>query len=436
MKEGPAKSLRRVLYALFLVLILVYPGSALASDEAAGEATISGDFHYSGPVSVRHGTALDIFGMPQVFFAFGEDETLVPLVSFVLIERAPVEPDEETISFFTDRGVSRQDVMLMLNLDPEVRVMLFRVWGVDVEDIPDEVAYDIERLDRQKKETMIMYRAVLTVMEVTFHGDVLVSKGLGFVEFRMMDKGEEIESPDILEGRLFGSYAGDHGTGTVEAVFERVNHDEIAYSYSEFSESRPEEGEEGSALFEDKWERYYPIESVTIYPWMGVDSLSKLDNLLSVQFMLEDNVWVTVFELPLGRARGGTIERHTLHESTLDFFADYNISKEELEVALRMSPQMQAVFFAIRGLDVEDLPPEVDEDLKALLYVPDTGWASEAGLYRYSWKADYKLIAGGVRFELEGERIRGESWRHAVRSGEIEWMGGTAYHEWRYTHGW
>ncbi len=143
-----------------------------------------------------------------------------------------------------------------------------------------------------------------------------------------------------------------------------------------------------------------------------------------------------MLELPLGHARGGTIDRHVLHDSTLEFFADYNISKEELEAALRMSPQMQAVFFAIRGLDITELPPEVDEDLKALLHVPETGWVSEGGLYRYVWKPDSELIAGGVRFELEGDRIPGESWRHIVRSGEIKWLRGTAYYEWRYTHGW
>ncbi len=436
MKERPPRSFIVILFALLLLVIIVYPVSALASGKASGEATISGDFHYSGPINVRHGTAFDVFGMPQVFFAFGEDEIIVPLVSFVLTERAPVEPAEETIEFFTDRGVSRQDVMLMLNLKPEVRVMLFGVWGIGIEDIPVDVVYDIERLDRHREEAMMMYTAELRIMEVAPDGSVLVSKGTGMIEFRMMDESEDIESPVVFEGRLFGNFFGDHGEGIVEGVFEGVTHDKTIYSYSEFSEFRPEEDEDVVSWFEDRWERYYPIDSITIHPWMSADSLSKLDNTLSVKFLMEDDKWVTVLELPLGDVRGGVIERYTLRESTLDFFAEYNITKEELEAALRMSPQMQAIFFAIRGLNVEELPAEVDEDLKALLHVPDSGWISEAGLQKYVWKADSELMVGGVRFEMEGERIRGESWRHAVRSGEIEWMRGSAYHEWRYNHGW
>jgi len=418
------------------MIILVTPSSSLASGEISGEVKITGDLTYTGPVSVRHGTIFDVYGMPQIFFAFGEDEAFTPLVSFYLTERASVEPEEDTISFFTDRGVSRQDVIIMLNLEPEVRVMLFGVWGINPEDIPDEVTQDIERLDRHRKKTTTVFVAELTMVEVTPDGAVLESKGTGFVEFQAMDEKQEIEAPDAFEGRLFGSFEGDHGKGSVEAVFERVRHDRITYSYSEFSEFRPEEGEEETAWFEDKWERYFPIESITISPWMGADSVLKLDNLLSMQLLLEGNTWITVLELPLGRARGGVIDKHVLQDSTLDFFADNNILKEELEGVLRMSPQLQAVFFAIKGLNIADLPPEVDEDLKGLLYVPDTGWVSEAGLYKYIWKPDYEIIAGGIRFELEGESIPGEAWRHIVRSEEIEWLGGDAYHEWRYTHGW
>lgn len=286
MRETYRRGLREIFLALLiLAVILVSPSSALAS----GEVKITGDVTYIGPVNVRYGTAFDVYGMPQILFAFGEDEDFVPLVSFLLTERASVEPEEDTISFFTDRGVSRQDVIIMLNLEPDVRVMLFGVWGIVPQDIPDEVTQDIERLDCHRKKTTTVFMAELSMIEVTTDGEVLESKGTGFVEFQVMDKGEEVESPDTFEGRLFGSFEGDHGKGYVEATFDRVMHDKITYSYSEFSEFRPEKGGEGSAWFEDKWERYFPIESITIFPWMGADSILKLDNLLSVQFLLEDN---------------------------------------------------------------------------------------------------------------------------------------------------
>ena len=437
MRKICGRNLREIfLSLLILAVVMVYPLSALASLEASGVAKITGGLTYTGPINVRHGTTFDVYGMPQTYFAFGEDEDCAPLVSFYLTERASVEPEEDTIIFFTDRGVSRQDVIIMLNLEPDVRVMLFGVWGINRDDIPEEVTQDIERLDRHRKKTTTVFVAELLIVEVTPDGAVLESKGTGFVEFQAMDEKEEIEAPDAFEGRLFGSFEGNHGEGSVEATFERVRHDEVSYSYSEFAEFRPEEGEEKTAWFEDKWERYFPIESITISPWMVANSVLKLDNLLSVRLLLEGNTWITVLELPLGRARGGVIDKHVLQDSTLDFFADNNISKEELEGVLRMSPQLQAVFFAIKGLNIDDLPPEVDEDLKGLLYVPDTGWVSEAGLYKYIWKPDYEIIAGGIRFELEGESVPGESWRHIVRSEEIEWLGGNAYHEWRYTHGW
>ncbi len=398
---------RRRWLMLALVCLLVWLSVSLsvavsASDDFSQHLSavqLTGSSAFSGATPIRFGSVRESYSLLS-YLAVGEhDPTLSPLFAFTLQAPWRPQPRPETIAFLEEEGKSPEDISLFLFLDYETQLLQMMSQEVvleamlagrmpDLEEaeasLPPEVAADLRRLQVVRDEQYLSYEAELVVLAQDPQGRVRRSVGEGVVQYREADRSDSNESAAerrqleaLFDGKFWGTFRGAAGEGELHGDFAAVPFELDAPWVEASVQSRWERDQtEGTSLFEKHWDRLYPISGFRI----GVpQAMDELDHDLTIELLLADNHWNSVYQASLGPGFSTDDENSIVEFGVMELL----LNRRHIDITL-----------------------------------PDT------------------VTAGAVRFRLHGAPFTGEHWDLEVRTGQMQAGEAVWQREWRYFHGW
>lgn len=400
LRIGPGLALA-LAFALVWLSALVTVGVSSPGDVPSERAVveITGSMTFSGETPIRFGSVRESYSLLS-YLAVGEHSpTLSPLFAFTLQAPWSPEPRPETIAFLKEQGKSREDISLFLFLDYETQLLQMlpleealeamlagRMPDLEAAEasLPVEVAADLRRLQAVRDEQYMSYEAELIVLAQDPQGRVQRSVGQGVVQYRAAAWAEPSEAEagpiplePLFDGQFWGTFQGAAGSGEVHGDFAAVPLRLEAPWVEGSTHSRWDQDQtEGTSVFEQHWDRLYPISGFRI----GVpQAMDDLDHELAIELLLADNRWASVYQADLGPGFSAEEGNGMVEYGVMELLMD----RRHIDITL-----------------------------------PDI------------------VTAGAVRFRLQGAPFTGENWDLQVRTGPMQAGEAAWQREWRYFHGW
>ena len=210
--------------------------------------------------------------------------------------------------------------------------------------------------------------------------------------------------------------------------------------------SRIEPGSTGTAWFEERWRGRYDIGEVEVrVPTDG--GSGHLDHRLRVE-VLGDDAWVVVTEVHVSAAAFEELGRSALDDDpeVVAFLEARDLTVAQFEFfAESPAAATLLMMWETQGVAREDVPEAIvrhlegDEDAAVVDAdgTPSDGWHTTIGWAVHTERLEFPVLAGAVRFSLEGAEIVGGAWQIVLRTvGLPDDLGGMSSYEMEYAHAW
>jgi len=215
----------------------------------------------------------------------------------------------------------------------------------------------------------------------------------------------------------------------------------------EVDRGRIEPGSTGTAWFEERWRGRYDIGEVEVR--VPTDrGAEHLDHQLTVEVLDEDGAWVVVTEVHVSAEAFEELGRSALEDDpeVVAFLDARGVTVAQFEFfAESPAAATMLMMWETQGVAREDVPEAI---LRHLEGVEDAagvdadgtasdGWRTVIGWAVHTERLEFPVLAGAVRFSLEGAEIVGGAWQIVLRTvGLPDDLGGMSSYEMEYAHAW
>ncbi len=210
---------------------------------------------------------------------------------------------------------------------------------------------------------------------------------------------------------------------------------------------RIEPGSTGTAWLEERWPGRYEIAEVEVRV-PTERGAEHLDHRLRVEVLDDDGAWVVVSEVHVVAEAFEEVGRSVLEDDpeVVAFLEARGLTVAQFEF-FAQSPAADTVLlmWELQGIAREDVPEaivhhlEADEDAAGpdADDAPSDGWRTVIGWAVHTQRLELPVLAGAVRFSLEGDGIVGGAWQIVLRTvGLPDDIGGVSAFEMEYAHAW